>query len=70
MADIEGKKVDPDSRNIENTATASRISSPDFEQEILACAPRLRGRALTAMLVFVAGTGFTLFGYARLQSWY
>ncbi|CCM04837.1 uncharacterized protein FIBRA_07030 [Fibroporia radiculosa] len=34
-----------------------------FEDEIRAAAPSLRGRRLTAALAFVAGTGFTLFGY-------
>ncbi|PSR71816.1 hypothetical protein PHLCEN_2v12317 [Hermanssonia centrifuga] len=37
--------------------------SLDFEAAVLAASPRLRGRKLTAALAFVAGTGFTLFGY-------
>lgn len=37
------------------------------ENEIHAAKPRLRGRKLTAALAFVAGTGFTLFGYVRFS---
>lgn len=33
------------------------------DEEIRAAMPALRGRPLTAALAFVAGTGFTLFGY-------
>ncbi|KAI0347352.1 general substrate transporter [Trametopsis cervina] len=33
------------------------------ESDLQAVAPRLHGRTLTAALAFVAGTGFTLFGY-------
>lgn len=33
------------------------------EEELRAAAPLLRGRRLTTALAFVAGTGFTLFGY-------
>ena len=35
-----------------------------FDGSLRAPLPRLRGRALTAALAFVAGTGFTLFGCA------
>ncbi len=38
--------------------------SPDFAAEVEAAAPLLRGAMLTAAIAFVAGTGFTLFGYA------
>jgi hypothetical protein len=33
--------------------------------DIAAHAPLLRGRKLTAAVAFVAGTGFTLFGYVE-----
>ncbi len=36
--------------------------SADFDAEVAAAAPLLRGRTLTAAIAFVAGTGFTLFG--------
>ena len=51
----EGKKYDKPQYS-ENIAVT--------ESEIHAAKPYLRGRALTAALAFVAGTGFTLFGYA------
>ncbi|KAI0736145.1 general substrate transporter [Fomitopsis betulina] len=35
----------------------------DISDEVRSRAPLLRGRQLTAALAFVAGTGFTLFGY-------
>ncbi|KZT65987.1 general substrate transporter [Daedalea quercina L-15889] len=35
----------------------------EWDDEIRSKAPRLRGKTLTAALAFVAGTGFTLFGY-------
>lgn len=34
-----------------------------FDAEVASYAPRLRGRKLTVSIAFVAGTGFTLFGY-------
>ncbi|KAH9943310.1 general substrate transporter [Epithele typhae] len=37
--------------------------TPEFEAEVAAAAPRLNGAKLTAAIAFVAGTGFTLFGY-------
>lgn len=36
------------------------------DADVQAAAPLLRGRTLTAALAFVAGTGFTLFGYVLL----
>ncbi|KDQ64884.1 hypothetical protein JAAARDRAFT_240916 [Jaapia argillacea MUCL 33604] len=35
----------------------------EFDAEVLSKMPTLRGRRLAAALAFVAGTGFTLFGY-------
>ena len=41
----------------------NELTSEDvLEAEIHAAAPLLHGRALTAALAFVAGTGFTLVG--------
>lgn len=60
MANIDEKKLESENKHVENVE--SEALSPDFEQEILSYAPRLRGRSLTMMLAFVAGTGFTLFG--------
>ncbi|TFY54378.1 hypothetical protein EVJ58_g8903 [Rhodofomes roseus] len=40
-----------------------RTYGAEMDAEIRAHAPALRGRRLTAALAFVAGTGFTLFGY-------
>ena len=40
------------------------LSSDRLAQEVESSKPRLHGRLLTFMLAFVAGTGFTLFGYA------
>ncbi|EKM59406.1 uncharacterized protein PHACADRAFT_137121 [Phanerochaete carnosa HHB-10118-sp] len=42
---------------------AEVTSDAGFQAELQAAAPLLRGRTLTAALAFVAGTGFTLFGY-------
>ncbi|KAI0677405.1 general substrate transporter [Trametes maxima] len=39
------------------------VESPEFEADVAASAPALSGTALTAAIAFVAGTGFTLFGY-------
>lgn len=39
----------------------------DIGDEVRSCAPILRGKRLTAALAFVAGTGFTLFGYVHVQ---
>ncbi|CDO76544.1 hypothetical protein BN946_scf184982.g3 [Trametes cinnabarina] len=39
------------------------VVTPDFDAEVTASVPFLRGKALTAAIAFVAGTGFTLFGY-------
>ncbi|KAI0720264.1 general substrate transporter [Cerioporus squamosus] len=44
-------------------ARVGDASQSDFDAEVAAAAPRLRGPALTAAIAFVAGTGFTLFGY-------
>ncbi|KZT28010.1 general substrate transporter [Neolentinus lepideus HHB14362 ss-1] len=38
-------------------------SASDFEADVAARVPKLRGRKLRAALAFIAGTGFTLFGY-------
>lgn len=60
MANIDEKKLQSENKHVENVE--AEALSPDFEQEIISYAPRLRGRSLTMMLAFVAGTGFTLFG--------
>ncbi len=39
------------------------LPSDQLAQEIESKKPRLQGRLLSFMLAFVAGTGFTLFGY-------
>lgn len=39
-----------------------------FDAEVASYAPRLRGRKLTASIAFVAGTGFTLFGFVQILS--
>lgn len=39
------------------------VTDAVYEAEVQAAAPQLHGRKLTAALAFVAGTGFTLFGY-------
>ena len=58
LSDNEGKPKK------EETSVAVRSRSPDFDAEVEAAAPLLRGSMLTAAIAFVAGTGFTLFGYA------
>ncbi|KAI0069118.1 general substrate transporter [Artomyces pyxidatus] len=40
-----------------------RQASSDLDDVVASYAPRLHGRSLTAAIAFVAGTGFTLFGY-------
>lgn len=42
---------------------AEGVHDAGYAAELQAAAPLLRGRKLTAALAFVAGTGFTLFGY-------
>ncbi|KAH8118587.1 general substrate transporter [Phellopilus nigrolimitatus] len=42
---------------------ATGLRDGDLEKEVAQNAPRLRGKKLTYSLAFVAGTGFTLFGY-------
>lgn len=46
------------------TGVAVQSRSLGFAAEVEAAAPLLRGPMLTAAIAFVAGTGFTLFGYA------
>lgn len=47
----------------ESVGDASSSSHDSYsDADVVAAAPRLRGRTLTAALAFVAGTGFTLFG--------
>ncbi|KAG2742042.1 general substrate transporter [Suillus brevipes Sb2] len=38
-----------------------------FDAEVASHAPRLRGRKLTVSIAFVAGTGFTLFGFLLIN---
>lgn len=44
------------------------LSSGQLAQEVENSKPRLHGRLLTFMLAFVAGTGFTLFGYVNTDA--
>ncbi|KAA1466224.1 general substrate transporter [Dentipellis sp. KUC8613] len=51
-------------KHVDSDVRDARPSSPStFDDEVTSYEPRLRGRKLTAVLAFVAGTGFTLFGY-------
>ena len=55
------EKRDYDKRD----SVAPTSSEPDLtEAEVNSHLPRFRGRTLTALISFIAGTGFTLFGYA------
>lgn len=45
----------------------SPSNDSEYENQIRVASPKLRGRALTAALAFVAGTGFTLFGYVSTE---
>ncbi|THG95507.1 hypothetical protein EW026_g6162 [Hermanssonia centrifuga] len=54
---------DPEPKRLTTMKEVTSQDSLDFEAAVLAASPRLRGRKLTAALAFVAGTGFTLFGY-------
>jgi hypothetical protein len=38
------------------------VNSSEFEADVIAKAPSMRGRRLNWAIAFVAGTGFTLFG--------
>ncbi len=49
-------------KRLSRVKEAANQGDSDFEAEIYAASPKLRGRTLTAALAFVAGTGFTLFG--------
>lgn len=40
----------------------------NFDAEVASYAPRLRGRKLTVSIAFVAGTGFTLFGFVQMPT--
>lgn len=44
------------------------IFGPEYNEQIRNAAPMLSGRKLTAALAFVAGTGFTLFGWVSASS--
>ena len=59
----------PDTDHIDRKYEDGRVTTPsDFDQEVASHAPLLHGRKLTAALAFVAGTGFTLFGYVIQQN--
>ncbi|THH33667.1 hypothetical protein EUX98_g530 [Antrodiella citrinella] len=48
----------------EEAVTETILSNTlEYEQQLHSAAPKLHGRKLTAAIAFVAGTGFTLFGY-------
>ncbi|KAI0787081.1 general substrate transporter [Irpex lacteus] len=51
------------SRSHSRSSSMEEGSKSEKGRDIHAAKPRLRGRKLTAALAFVAGTGFTLFGY-------
>lgn len=58
-----------DSGSFDEKGSLSRIEDVtglrdgELQREVANCQPRLRGRTLTYALAFVAGTGFTLFGF-------
>ncbi|GBE79328.1 Sugar transporter STL1 [Sparassis crispa] len=52
-----------DSRSERSNKEVSQAYTVEWDEEVRAAEPRLRGRPLTYALAFVAGTGFTLFGY-------
>ncbi|THH13273.1 hypothetical protein EW146_g6921 [Bondarzewia mesenterica] len=56
-------KKESDTRFADEYEDVRNDSPSDFDQKVALHAPRLRGRKLNAVLAFVAGTGFTLFGY-------
>lgn len=49
----------------EKRFAASSTDSVDLEEAASLRPTKLRGKALTWMVTFVAGTGFTLFGYGQ-----
>ena len=53
---------DGDGTEKTKTETQVAVGPADFDAEVAAAAPSLRGPPLTAAIAFVAGTGFTLFG--------
>ncbi|KAG1767112.1 major facilitator superfamily domain-containing protein [Suillus occidentalis] len=53
----------PVSSTLEEEKQHYRDKETSFDAEVASYAPRLRGRKLTVSIAFVAGTGFTLFGY-------
>ena len=55
-----------DSRHFEDQSS-SELKLEKIEEEVALKRPRLTGTTLNIVLGFVAGTGFTLFGYANLQ---
>ncbi|KAG8730012.1 hypothetical protein FRC12_020560 [Ceratobasidium sp. 428] len=61
-------RTDSASENAETSRTQSNDQMDSLgidisDEEIERYSPRLRGGKLTGLLAFVAGTGFTLFGY-------
>ncbi|KAI0921362.1 hypothetical protein AcW1_004642 [Taiwanofungus camphoratus] len=54
---------DTESFSEKSRKEATYASGTVRDDQVRAAAPRLRGKRLTAALAFVAGTGFTLFGY-------
>ncbi|QRW03739.1 Sugar (and other) transporter [Ceratobasidium sp. AG-Ba] len=52
-----------DAATTRSSDQADMLSLNISDQEIESYCPKLRGRKLTGLLAFIAGTGFTLFGY-------
>lgn len=66
---MSSENKNPDTDHADRKYEDERVITPsDFDQEVASHAPLLRGRKLTAALAFVAGTGFTLFGYVIQQN--
>lgn len=54
---------DDDKASLSRIEDVTGLRDGQLREEVAANQPRLRGRTLTYALAFVAGTGFTLFGF-------
>ena len=51
---------------VQHIEVLTGLNHEQLQAEVRGSRPRLRGKTLTFALAFVAGTGFTLFGYVVL----
>ena len=52
---------------VQHLEVLTGLSHEKLQAEVYQSRPRLKGKILTFALAFVAGTGFTLFGYVIMS---